>query len=113
MNTPALAFIKKKTTVKTSVSKRTKPGKHRRNKGNQERAEFPHGDLVFEMLPIITGINLDSGNGEGQDQSHLPTLDHVDARSLTPSPENALLYRERSNADSDFARLLASGHFAN
>src|SRR5258707_854471 len=32
----------------------------------------------------------------------------VDARTLNPSPENAMLYRERSNVDSDFARLVES-----
>lgn len=33
-----------------------------------------------------------------------------DARELIPSPENALLYRERTTADSDFARFVESIH---
>ena len=32
----------------------------------------------------------------------------VDARQLTPSPENELLYRERTTSDSDYARLVES-----
>ena len=32
----------------------------------------------------------------------------VDARTLIPSPENAVLYRERTTKDADFARLVES-----
>ncbi len=32
----------------------------------------------------------------------------VDARKLKPSPENALLYRERTAGSSDYARLVES-----
>ena len=33
---------------------------------------------------------------------------YVDARTLIPSPENEVLYRERTPADADFARLIES-----
>jgi hypothetical protein len=35
-------------------------------------------------------------------------VEHVDVRSLIPSPENEILYRERTADDSDFARLVQS-----
>ena len=43
-------------------------------------------------------------NGKAKDN----LIVKMDPRELIPSPENAILYRERTTCDSDFARLVES-----
>jgi hypothetical protein len=44
----------------------------------------------------------------GKNGHQVIRVHHVDARALKPSPENETLYRERTELDSDFARLVES-----
>jgi hypothetical protein len=49
-----------------------------------------------------------SGQGNPNGDAIAPRIIQVDVRTLKPSPENALIYRERARDDSDFARLVES-----
>jgi hypothetical protein len=49
-----------------------------------------------------------SGNSRRRANELKPGLQKIDVSEIYPSPENALLYRERTVADVDFARLVES-----
>jgi len=47
-------------------------------------------------------------NGKTRANAKTSRVVYIDARTLLPSPENAVLYRERTSKDGDFARLVES-----
>ncbi len=58
----------------------------------------------MKTRPKIRANGRDATNGKATAKR----IVWVDARTLLPSPENSLLYRERTTNDSDFARIVES-----